>query len=64
MMLDEENKRRPTAHEIGCDLSAISADELRARIALLNAEISRINDEIVRKELGRKAADNLFGPKV
>lgn len=64
MISDGEHPRKPVGHEIGCDLSAISTEELHARITLLNAEISRINDEIVRKEAGRKAADSLFGPKV
>ena len=63
-MMDEDNRRKPIAHEIGCDLSAISVGELQARIALLNAEITRIDNEIVRKEMGRKAADSLFSPKV
>lgn len=64
MTIDEQPRKAPTAHQLGCDLSAISADELRRRIAELEAEIVRINAEITRKEASRKAADSLFGPKV
>lgn len=64
MTIDEEPRKRSTGHELGCDLSSISSDELRHRIALLEAEIVRIKAEIERKDAGRKAADSLFGPKV
>jgi uncharacterized small protein (DUF1192 family) len=64
MIQDEDSKKPKTEHQIGCDLSAISADELRQRIALLQAEITRIESEIGRKEASRKAADSLFGGKV
>ncbi|MFN4206665.1 MAG: DUF1192 domain-containing protein [Agrobacterium albertimagni] len=63
MIIDEEARKRSTGHELGCELSAISADELRHRIALLETEIDRIRAEIDRKEAGRKAADSLFGPR-
>lgn len=64
MNFDEEPRKTPVRHEIGADLSAVSAGELRQRIALLEEEIARITSEIERKEAGRKAADSLFGPKV
>lgn len=64
MIQDEENKKPTTGHQLGCDLSAISADELRQRIALLETEIARIKAEIDSKQASRKAADSLFGPKV
>ncbi|PYB73116.1 MULTISPECIES: DUF1192 domain-containing protein [Rhizobium] len=64
-MIAEEEPRKPaTVHQIGCDLSAISADELHHRIAQLEDEIGRIRAEIIRKDASRKAADSLFGPKV
>lgn len=63
MIIDEEARKRSTGHDLGCELSAISADELRNRISLLEAEIDRIRAEIDRKEAGRKAADSLFGPR-
>jgi len=64
MNIDEEPRKRSTSHELGCDLSTVSADELRHRITLLEEEILRLKGEIERKEAGRKAADSLFGPKV
>lgn len=64
MIIDEEPRKRASSHELGCDLSAISADELRHRIILLEAEITRIKGEIERKDAGRRAADSLFAPKV
>jgi uncharacterized small protein (DUF1192 family) len=64
-MISEEEPRKPKVdHQLGCDLTAISADELRYRITLLETEIGRIKAEIDRKEASRKAADSLFGPKV
>ncbi|UJW74593.1 DUF1192 domain-containing protein [Rhizobium sp. SL42] len=64
MTFDDLPRKTTTKHEIGAELTAISADELRHRIALLEQEIDRIKAEIERKEAGRKAADRLFGPKV
>jgi uncharacterized small protein (DUF1192 family) len=64
MIIDEEPRKRSAGHEIGCDLSAISADELRHRITLLEAEITRIKAEIDSKEAGKRAADSLFAPRV
>lgn len=64
MIIDEEPRKRMGSHELGCDLTAISADELRHRITLLQKEIARIEGEIDRKEAGRRAADSIFGPKV
>jgi len=47
-------------HEIGADLSAVSVDELRERIQLLEAEIERLSEEIRRKEASRNAAAAFF----
>lgn len=63
-MIDEEPRKRGTGHDLGCDLSSISSDELQHRISLLEAEIVRIKSEIERKDTGRKAADSLFSPRV
>lgn len=62
-MSEDENDRRPkavTRHEIGCDLSAVSVDELGERIALLEAEIARLKAEQERKDASRKAAAAFF----
>ncbi len=58
--LDDERPKKPTSHEIGCDLSAMSAEELERRITLLEEEISRLQAERGRKDAGRRAAEDLF----
>ncbi|WP_160011306.1 DUF1192 domain-containing protein [Rhizobium sp. 18055] len=57
---DDDRPQKKPNHEIGMDLSMISADELKSRIDLLKAEISRIEAEMARKASGRLAAENLF----
>lgn len=58
--LDDERPKKPTAHEIGADLSMLSADELDARIGLLKEEIARLEAEKEKKAAGRRAADSFF----
>ena len=61
MTLFDDNKPiRKVAHEIGSDLSAISVDELKARVALLKSEIERIEKEISAKASSKNAAQSLF----
>ncbi|MHA7968157.1 DUF1192 domain-containing protein [Rhizobium sp. CAU 1783] len=64
MIFDEDKPKKPVSHEIGSDLSFLSADELTARISLLEAEIARLTEERQRKEAGKRAADSFFKPKV
>jgi uncharacterized small protein (DUF1192 family) len=64
MSTEEESRKPKVDHQLGCDLTAISADELRYRITLLETEIGRIKAEVERKQASRQAADSLFGPKV
>ncbi len=59
-LFDDDRPKKPTAHEIGSDLSLLSVDELKARIALLQAEITRLDSEIAAKASGRQAAEDLF----
>ncbi len=59
-LFDDERPKKPSAHEIGSDLSLLSVDELKERIALLQREIGRLEAEITRKSAGRTAAENLF----
>lgn len=60
MLRDEEGPLRKIAHEIGQDLSILSIEELAARIALLNAEIARLDSARTAKLAQRQAADALF----
>ena len=39
---DDDRPRKKITHEIGQDLSLLSVEELNERIALLNAEIERL----------------------
>lgn len=64
MIFDDERPKKPVAHDIGSDLSALSAEELQARIDLLRGEIERLDAERVRKEAGKRAADSFFKSKV
>jgi len=50
---DDDRPKKKIAHEIGADLSMISAAELRERIALLLEEIARLKADIARKEAWR-----------
>lgn len=61
-MRDESDDRpKPAlAHAIGQDLSAVSVDELRERVALLEAEIERLRSEERRKLASREAASAFF----
>lgn len=51
---------KPTAHEIGGDLSTLSEVEIEERIALLEAEIARLREALDRKRSSRAAADAFF----
>ncbi|MGQ3211164.1 MAG: DUF1192 domain-containing protein [Shinella sp.] len=60
-LFDEDGRPlKKTAHEIGSDLSLLSADELAARIDLLRTEIDRLEAEKARKGASRSAAESLF----
>jgi uncharacterized small protein (DUF1192 family) len=48
------------AHEVGQDLSLLSADELEMRIALLREEILRIESEKAKRGSTKAAADAFF----
>lgn len=55
----EEVRPKPQAH-IGENLSTFSVKELEARIAVLQAEIVRVQDELARKKAHEAAASALF----
>lgn len=57
---DDEAPRKPGAHEIGQDLSQLSVEELAARIAVLRAEIERLDAAMTMKRATRDAADRFF----
>jgi uncharacterized small protein (DUF1192 family) len=58
--LDDDRPKKQPVHDIGCDITFLSADELTARIELLQLEIKRLEEDRVKKSAGRLAAENLF----
>ena len=62
-LFDDDRPKKKIEHEIGCDLSQLSADELEARIALLQAEIDRLAGERKNKLSGKLAAESFFKTK-
>lgn len=59
-MFDDEEVRKPKAHEVGMPLETMSVDELEDRIALLKEEIVRLEQAIGARKNTRAAADSLF----
>jgi uncharacterized small protein (DUF1192 family) len=58
--LDDDRPRKQPKPQPGEVLADLSVDELKARIALYQAEIERLSGEIEAKEKHRKAADAFF----
>jgi uncharacterized small protein (DUF1192 family) len=56
---DDRPKKRATAQP-GEILADLSVDELKARIALYQGEIERLEAEIATKEKHMKAAESFF----
>ncbi|PRD43924.1 DUF1192 domain-containing protein [Phyllobacterium phragmitis] len=59
-LFDDEPPIRKTAHEIGQDLSLLSVAELDERIAILRAEIERLEADRDKKGDSKTAAEALF----
>jgi uncharacterized small protein (DUF1192 family) len=57
---DEERPRKKITHEIGQDLALLSVGELAERIALLQAEIERLQAASNAKQASRSTADKFF----
>lgn len=60
MTFDPDRPIKKPEHEVGCDLSLLSVDELQKRITLLEEEIIRLKTACDSKEAGKKAAESLF----
>ena len=59
--VDEDDKpKKKIAHEIGQDLTLLSASELSDRVALLKEEIARLEADRARKQAMKSAADSIF----
>jgi uncharacterized small protein (DUF1192 family) len=59
-LFDDDRPKKKSNHEIGCDLSMLSVDELKLRVDLLKAEIRRLEAEIAIKSSSRSVAEGLF----
>ncbi|WP_137930814.1 DUF1192 domain-containing protein [Mesorhizobium comanense] len=59
-IFDDEPRKKPRPHEIGQDLSLLSADELSERIGILREEIERLEAELKAKGSTKSAAEALF----
>ncbi len=57
---DDDKPKKKIAHEIGQDLTLLSAAELTDRIALLRDEIARLEADMVKKRAVKSAADTFF----
>lgn len=57
---DDDRPKKKIVHEIGQDLSLLSAAELGERIAALKDEIARLEADAARKGASRAAADLFF----
>jgi len=57
---DEDRPAKKVAHEIGQDLALLSVEELNDRIALLKAEIGRLEGALAGKKASRDAAGKFF----
>jgi uncharacterized small protein (DUF1192 family) len=59
--MEEEDRPKPKlAHVLGENLDMVSIEELRQRVILLEAEITRIRAEVERKAASKSAADAFF----
>ena len=59
--VDEDDRpKKKVTHEIGQDLTLLSATELNERIALLKEEIARLEADMTRKRAVKSAADSFF----
>jgi uncharacterized small protein (DUF1192 family) len=57
---DEDAPKKKLTHEIGQDLTLLSAGELADRIAMLKGEIARLETDIAKKRAVKSAADQFF----
>lgn len=59
-IFDDEPRKKTPVHEIGQDLSRLSAGELQERIGQLKSEIGRLETELSSKGATKAAAEAFF----
>ena len=57
---DDDRPKKKIIHEIGQDLTLLSAGELTERIEILKGEIARLEADMARKQAMKSAADSIF----
>ena len=57
---DDDRPKKKVVHEIGQDLTLLSAGELTEQITLLKEEIARLEADMARKRAMKSAADTFF----
>lgn len=57
---DDDKPRKKISHEIGQDLSLLSVGDVEDRIAMLAAEIERLQADAAKKRASRDAANAFF----
>ena len=57
---DDDKPKKKIVHEIGQELTLLSAGELTDRIALLKEEIARLEADMAKKNAVKSAADMFF----
>jgi len=57
---DDDRPKKKIVHEVGQDLTLLSAVELTERITLLKEEIARLESDMARKRAVKSAADTFF----
>jgi uncharacterized small protein (DUF1192 family) len=57
---DDDKPKKKVTHEIGQDLTLLSVEELAERIALMNAEIERLQAAMAKKRASKDAAASFF----
>ena len=63
MFADDDLPKPRKLHEIGCDLTFLSAAEIEERIAVLQEEIERLEADKLSKTTSRTAAEQFFKSK-
>jgi len=57
---DDDRPKKKITHEIGKDLYLLSVEDLTERIALLTAEIARLQEAATKKRASKYAASAFF----
>jgi uncharacterized small protein (DUF1192 family) len=57
---DDDRPKKKITHEIGQDLYLLSVEDLTERIALLTAEIARLQEAATKKRASKDAASAFF----